>query len=45
MKGKRYYSVKVFLDMQIGMQPLVIDWVKEEAHMAKIILHIYVYCQ
>ena len=33
-----------FLDMQIGMQPLVIDWAKEEANMAKIIRHIHVYC-
>ena len=30
-----------FLDMQIGMQPLLIDWAKEEA---KIIRHIYVCC-
>ena len=30
--------------MQIGMEPLVIDWAKEEAKMAKIILHIFVYC-
>ena len=26
--------------MQIGMQPLVTDWAKEEAKMAKIIWHI-----
>ena len=45
MKGKRYYIVEVFLDRQTGMEPLVIDWTKEEAKMAKIIRHIYVYCQ
>ena len=33
-----------FLDMQIGMEPLVIDWAKEESKMGQIILHIYVYC-
>ena len=43
MKGKRYSIVEVFLDMQIGMEPLVIDWAKEEAKMAKIIQHVYVY--
>ena len=32
------------LDMQIGMEPLVIDWAKEESKMGQIILHIYVYC-
>ena len=31
-----------FLDRQIEMEPL--DWAKEEAKMAKIIRHIYVYC-
>ena len=44
MKGKCYSNVEVFLDRQIGMEPLVIDWAKEEAKMAKIIRHIYVYC-
>ena len=43
MKGKHYSNVEI-LDMQIGMQPLVIDWDKEEAKMAKIIRYIYVYC-
>ena len=33
-----------FLDMQIGMELLVIDWVKEEPKMSQIIWHIYVYC-
>ena len=28
--------------MQIGTEPLVIDWAKEEAIVAKIIWHIYV---
>ena len=32
------------LDMQIGMEPLVIDCGKEETNMAQIIRHIYVYC-
>ena len=32
-----------FLDMQIGMEPLVIDWAKEPK-MGQIIRHIYVYC-
>ena len=27
--------------MQIGMEPLVIDWVKEEPKMGQIIPHIY----
>ena len=44
MKEKRYSNVEVFFDMQIGMQPLVIDWAKEEAKMEKIIRHICVYC-
>ena len=35
---------ETFLDMQTGKQPLVIDWANEEAKMAKIIQHIYVYC-
>ena len=30
--------------MQIGMEPLVIDWAKEEAKMVKIVRHNYVYC-
>ena len=29
--------------MQIGMEPLVIDWAKEEPNMEQIIPHIYVY--
>ena len=44
MEGKRYSNVEVFLDRQIGIEPLVIDWAKEEAKVAKIIRHIYVYC-
>ena len=32
-----------FLDMQIGMELLVIDWAKEEPKMGQIIRHIYVY--
>ena len=30
--------------MQIGMEPLVTDWAKEELKMGQIIWHIYVYC-
>ena len=33
-----------FLDIQIGMEPFVIDWANEEPKMGQIILHIYVYC-
>ena len=33
-----------FLDRQIGMEPLVIDWAKKEAKMARIIRNIHVYC-
>ena len=29
--------------MQIGMEPLVIDWAKEEPKMGQIIRHIYIY--
>ena len=29
--------------MQTGMEPLVINWTKEEPQMGQIILHIYVY--
>ena len=36
------YSVNIALDMQIGMEPLVIDWAKEEPKMGQIIRHIYV---
>ena len=35
MKGNRYSSVEVLLDRQIGMQPLAIEWAKEEAKMAE----------
>ena len=44
MKGKRYPNLEVFLDRQIGMEPLVIDWAKEEAKMARIVRDINVYC-
>ena len=43
MKGKSYSNVEVYLDMQIGMEPLVIDWAKEEPKMGQIIRHVYVY--
>ena len=32
------------LDRQLGMEPLVTGWAKEEAKMAKIVRHIHVYC-
>ena len=38
------FQCRGFLDMQIGMEPLVIDWAKEEPKMGQIIRHIYVYC-
>ena len=43
MKGKSYFNV-ICLDMQSGIESLVIDWAKEEPKMGQIILHIYVYC-
>ena len=43
MKG-RVIPMLRFLDMQIGMELLVIDWAKGEPKMGQIILHIYVYC-
>ena len=30
--------------MQIGMEPLVINWAKEKAEMARIVRNIHVYC-
>ena len=33
-----------FLDMEIGMEPLVIDWAKDEKKMARIVRNIHVYC-
>ena len=30
--------------MQSGIEPLVIDWAKEELKMGQIIRYIYVYC-
>ena len=43
MKG-RVIPVWMFLDMQIGIEALVIDWPKEELKIGQIILHIYVHC-
>ena len=43
MKGKSYFNVGL-LDMQSEIEPLVIDWAKEELKMCEIIRHIYVYC-
>ena len=39
---KLLFQCGCFLDRQIGMEPLVINWAKEEAKMPKIIRHIYV---
>ena len=44
MSGNPYSNVYMFLGKQIGMESLVIDWAKEEAKMAKIVLNIHVYC-
>ena len=43
MKG-RVLPMFSFSDMQIGMEPLVIDQAKEEPKMGQIIWHIYVPC-
>ena len=37
------FQCGAFSERQIGMEPLVIDWAKEEAKMAKIVWHIHVY--
>ena len=41
---KELFQCGGFLDMLIGMEPLVIDWAKEEPKMGQIIRHISVYC-
>ena len=41
---KKLDRVNLPLDMQIGKEPLVIDWAKEEPKIGQIIWHIYVYC-
>ena len=38
------FQCEGFLDRQIGIEPLGIDWAKEEAKMTKIIRHNFVYC-
>ena len=43
MKGK-VIPMWRFLDMQIGMEPFVINWAKEEPKMGQTIRQIYVYC-
>ena len=42
MKEKRYSNVEVFQTWKLECNHLFIDWAKEKAKMAKIILHIYV---
>ena len=42
-RGDKSHRVIVALDRQIGMEPLVIDWAKEEAKMARIVRDIHVY--
>ena len=44
MKLEDLFQCGGFLDMQVGIEPLVIDWAKEEPKMGQIIQHIYVYC-
>ena len=41
MKGNRYPNVDDFFDRQVGMKPLVIDWVKEEGKLARIIIFVF----
>ena len=43
MKGNPYLNVEVFF-RQISMEPLVVDWTKQEARMARIVRDIHVYC-
>ena len=43
-KREALFQREGILDRKIGMEPLVINWTKEEAKMAKIIRHIHVYC-
>ena len=38
------FNCKGFSDRQIGMEPLVTDWAKEEAKMEEIFRNIHVYC-
>ena len=38
------HPVELLLDRQIGMEPLVTDWAKEETKRAKIVRNIHVYC-
>ena len=41
-KREELFQCGGFLDMQIGMESLVIDWAKEEPKMGQIIRHTYV---
>ena len=43
-RGDKSHRVIVALDRQLGMEPLVIDWAKGEAKMAKVVRNIQVYC-
>ena len=40
--GESLFQYGDFLDRQIGMEPLIIDWAKEETKMAKIVCNIRV---
>ena len=44
MKGNTLFKCGGFLDKHIGMEPLVIDWAKEEAQTEKIVRYVHVYC-
>ena len=43
MRGNRYSNVEVFQTGKLEWKPLVTDWTKEEAKMAKIVSNIHVY--
>ena len=43
-EGESLFKCGVFLDRQIGMEPLAIHWAKEVAKMVKIVRNIHVCC-
>ena len=44
MRGEFLFQYMYFLDKQIGIESLVIDWANEEAKMAKVVRNIHVFC-
>ena len=42
--GESLFQCGGFLDRQLGMEPFVIDWAKEEAKMVKIVRNTHLYC-